>query len=107
MFGVASAPAIWQREIEKKLNDIPGVTVFLDDINITCANDREFLERLELVLKRLHEHSLKLLLQCREMPHSFLNMSPLVLMFGREIRYRLDLIKPAINIEKRLYKTKY
>ncbi|CAI6374057.1 unnamed protein product [Macrosiphum euphorbiae] len=34
MFGVASATAIWQREIEKILIGIPGVTVFLDDYSL-------------------------------------------------------------------------
>eukprot|EP00102_Acyrthosiphon_pisum_P016233 XP_008187120.1 PREDICTED: uncharacterized protein K02A2.6-like [Acyrthosiphon pisum] len=36
----------------------------------------------------------KLLLQYRKMPHSILNASPSFLMFGREIRSKLDLIKP-------------
>lgn len=60
MFGIASAPATWQREIEKNLIGIPGVTVLLDDINVTGASDEEHLETLELVLKRLHEHNLKI-----------------------------------------------
>ena len=37
MYGIASAPAIWQREIENILKDIPGVTVFLDDIKIVTS----------------------------------------------------------------------
>lgn len=32
LYGVASAPAVWQREIENIIAGIPGVTVFLDDI---------------------------------------------------------------------------
>jgi len=36
----------------------------------------------------------KLLLQYRKMPHSILNAYPSFLMFGREIRSKLDLIKP-------------
>lgn len=43
MYGVASAPAIWQREMENILQDIPGVTIFLDDIKITGTNDTEHL----------------------------------------------------------------
>lgn len=59
MYGIASAPAIWQREIENILIDIPGVTVFLDNIKITGTNDTEHLQRLELVFKRLHEYNIK------------------------------------------------
>nr|XP_012149735.1 PREDICTED: uncharacterized protein K02A2.6-like [Megachile rotundata] len=33
MYGVASAPAIWQRTIKNISKDIPGVVVFLDDIH--------------------------------------------------------------------------
>nr|XP_029719600.1 uncharacterized protein K02A2.6-like [Aedes albopictus] len=35
MYGVSSAPAIFQREISQLLGDIPGVSVFLDDIKVT------------------------------------------------------------------------
>ncbi|XP_055714804.1 uncharacterized protein LOC129808923 [Phlebotomus papatasi] len=47
MYGVASAVAIWQRVMEALLHDIPGVKVFLDDIRITGANDREHMMRLK------------------------------------------------------------
>lgn len=48
-YGIASAPAIWQREIERLLADIPGVSVFLDDIKITAPNDTVHLDRLDTV----------------------------------------------------------
>lgn len=51
MYGVASAPAIWQRTMENILNGIPGVVIFLDDIKIAGKNIDQHLERLELVLK--------------------------------------------------------
>ncbi|XP_058448747.1 uncharacterized protein K02A2.6-like [Malaya genurostris] len=35
MYGISSAPAIWQRLMEEVLNGIPGVTVFLDDVRVT------------------------------------------------------------------------
>ena len=38
-YGIALAPAVWQRSIEQILADIPGVHVFLDDINVTGKND--------------------------------------------------------------------
>lgn len=44
----------------KILIGISRVTVFLDGINITGANDKEHLGRLKSVLKRLHEHDLKI-----------------------------------------------
>ncbi|XP_011688649.1 PREDICTED: uncharacterized protein K02A2.6-like [Wasmannia auropunctata] len=51
MYGLASAPAIWQREIENILKDIPGVTVFLDDIKITDSHgihkDKKKIEAIE------------------------------------------------------------
>ena len=59
MYGIASAPAIWQRNIEIILGYIPGVKVFLDDIKITGPNDKIHLERLELVLSRLSSHNMR------------------------------------------------
>lgn len=53
MYGIASAPDIWQREMENVLRDIPGVSVFLDDIRITGPDNETHLQRLELVLERL------------------------------------------------------
>ncbi|XP_029176870.1 uncharacterized protein K02A2.6-like [Nylanderia fulva] len=60
MYGVASAPAIWQRTIENILSGIPGVTVFLDDIRIAGKDLEQHLERLESVLKRLSEHNIRI-----------------------------------------------
>jgi len=39
MFSIASATAKWQRLMEQVFGDIPGVSVFLDDIKITAEND--------------------------------------------------------------------
>lgn len=47
MYGIATAPAIRQRHIEMILKDIPGVSVFLDDIKITGPDEKIHLERLE------------------------------------------------------------
>ncbi|XP_055615014.1 uncharacterized protein K02A2.6-like [Toxorhynchites rutilus septentrionalis] len=60
MYGVASAPAIFQREISQLLGDIPGVSVFLDDIKVTGADDETHLQRLRTVLQRLDEHGMRL-----------------------------------------------
>lgn len=63
MYGIVSAPAIWQREIENILRNIPGVTVFLDDIKITGSNDAEHAQRLEQVFQRLHTYNIKVNLE--------------------------------------------
>ena len=57
LFGVASAPAIFQRAIEAILQGIPHVCIYLDDILITGANDDEYLQTLETVLSLLDRHS--------------------------------------------------
>ncbi|XP_041761534.1 uncharacterized protein LOC121588066 isoform X2 [Anopheles merus] len=59
MYGVASATAIFQREITSILQGIPGVTVFLDDVKITAPNDTEYLQRLREVLKRFNDHNMR------------------------------------------------
>lgn len=66
MYGVASAPAIWQREIENILRGIPGVTVFLDDIKITGETDEIHIDRLEQVLTRLAKHNIRINLEKSE-----------------------------------------
>lgn len=60
MYGIASAPAIWQRTIENILNGIPGVAVFLDAIRVTGKNLEEHMERLELVFKQLAKHNVRI-----------------------------------------------
>ncbi|KAK6171969.1 hypothetical protein SNE40_018385 [Patella caerulea] len=59
-FGIASAPAIWQRTIEQVLLGLPGVQCLLDDMIITGKTDEEHLANLEGVLKRLSEYGLKI-----------------------------------------------
>ena len=59
MFGVASAPAIWQRTIDKILQGLPGTQCILDDMIITGRNDDEHLENLRNVLERLHSRGLR------------------------------------------------
>lgn len=59
MYGIASAPAIYQREIENILRDIEGVSVFLDDIRITAPDDQTHYKRLEQVLSRLESYNIR------------------------------------------------
>ncbi|XP_050515486.1 uncharacterized protein K02A2.6-like [Diabrotica virgifera virgifera] len=58
MFGIASAPAKWQRLMEQMLQGIDGISIFQDDIRITAPNNTLHLQRLEQVLKKLSEHNL-------------------------------------------------
>lgn len=60
MYGIASTPAIWQREIENILCDIPGVSVFLDDIKVTGPDDETHLHRLKLVLQCLANANIRI-----------------------------------------------
>ena len=48
-FGVASAPAIFQRAMDMILQGVDG---YIDDILVTGVTDEQHLERLEEVLKR-------------------------------------------------------
>ena len=58
-FGVASAPAMFQRAMDMILQGIDGVICYIDDILVTGTTDNEHLGRLEEVLKRLKEYGLK------------------------------------------------
>lgn len=59
-FGVASAPAIFQREIDKILQGLPGASCYLDDLLVTGENDEAHLKNLDAVLSRLREAGVKL-----------------------------------------------
>ena len=53
LYGISSAPRIFQRVMETLLQDIPGVIVYIDDILITGATEEKHLKSLEEVLRRL------------------------------------------------------
>ena len=59
-FGVASAPAIFQRYMDTLLQGIRGVSVYLDDILIAGASIDENLQNIEAVLKKLKDAVLRL-----------------------------------------------
>ena len=59
-FGIASAPAVFQRTMEQILQGIPGMAVFMDDNELTGETEEEHLDRLDQVLQRLQNHGLRL-----------------------------------------------
>ena len=59
-FGISSAPAIFQRNMENLLQGLPGVCVYLDDIILTGSTPQEHTSRLHEVLRRLSEANLRL-----------------------------------------------
>ncbi|XP_014215031.1 uncharacterized protein K02A2.6-like [Copidosoma floridanum] len=55
MYGVASAPGLFQREMESLLGNIPGVVSYFDEIFVMGKNQDEHDKRLNKVLLKLHE----------------------------------------------------
>ena len=58
-FGIASAPAIFQRTMDTILDGIPNVLCYIDDILITGKTKSEHLQNLQEVLGRLHAHGVR------------------------------------------------
>ena len=58
MFGITSAPAIWQRTIDQGLEGTSRTSCILDDIIITGKDD-DHLANLGEVLQRLQHHGLR------------------------------------------------
>ena len=58
-FGIASAPAIFQRAMDSILQGIPQVLCYLDDILITGASKEEHIGNLDKVLSRLQEYGIR------------------------------------------------
>ncbi len=58
-YGVASAPAIFQRTMDQVLQGLEGVVCFLDDILVTGFDTDSHLQNLEKVLQRLDQYGLR------------------------------------------------
>ncbi|XP_064477677.1 uncharacterized protein K02A2.6-like [Ornithodoros turicata] len=63
VFGIAPAPAIWQRTIEQVLQGVPMTHATQDDILVSGTTEDDHLENLSEVLKRLESFGLKANLQ--------------------------------------------
>ena len=59
-FGVASAPAIFQRTMETVLKGLPMVVVYLDDILVARKTEQEHMMNLAQVLEHLDSAGMKL-----------------------------------------------
>ena len=59
-FGVASAPAIFQRTMEDILRGIPQVSVYIDDVLVAGKTEEEHLKTLDQVLTGMQKAGLRL-----------------------------------------------
>lgn len=58
-FGIANAPAIFQRTIDQVLAGVPNCVAYLDDILVTGKDEVEHLKTLDLVLSKLADFGLR------------------------------------------------
>ena len=74
-FGIASAPAIFQKTMETVLQGIPYSMVYIDNILVTGANDQDHLRNLDEVLQRLQQWGAQVYLgKCAFMQESVENL---------------------------------
>ena len=59
-FGIASAPAIFHRLMDKILHGLQGVICYINDILTTGKDDVEHLQHLVAVINRLEKHRFRL-----------------------------------------------
>lgn len=59
VYGLASAPAIFQRVMDALFSGMEGVVCFMDDILVTAENQELHLKRLNAVLEKLNKHGLR------------------------------------------------
>lgn len=57
-YGLSCIPEVFQKLMEETLRGVPGSVVFLDDICVTGANDKEHMCNLRAVLERLRDMGL-------------------------------------------------
>lgn len=59
-FGVASAPAMFQRIMDTVLQGVEGVTCYIDDILVSSPDEESHFKRLKEVFNRLEQHGFRL-----------------------------------------------
>ncbi|MGL5898789.1 MAG: reverse transcriptase domain-containing protein, partial [Lactobacillaceae bacterium] len=59
-FGIKLGPKVFQRNISEILYDIPNCFVYIDDIVVFTKSEKEHIEVLGAVLKRLYRHSVRI-----------------------------------------------
>ena len=59
-YGIASAPAWFQRTMETLLSGIPMCRPYLDDVIVSGRTEEEHLRNLEMLLQRLEENGMRL-----------------------------------------------
>ena len=59
-FGIASAPAMFQKTMDTILQGIPNVICYIDDILVTGPDDDAHLRNLTEVLERLEKHGVRM-----------------------------------------------
>lgn len=62
-FGVASAPAIYEKVMDQMLSGLPGVAWYLDDIICTGSTDQEHISNLRRVLARIKSYNFRIKLE--------------------------------------------
>ncbi|CAH2104645.1 unnamed protein product [Euphydryas editha] len=60
IYGIASAPAIFQKVMDQLLSDIPNTVCYIDDILIKGNNFSDCYETTVKVLKKLNEHNIRI-----------------------------------------------
>ena len=60
VYGIASAPALWQKAMDQVLQGIHGTQCYIDDIIVTGKNDQKHCENLDKVMTCLENAGLKL-----------------------------------------------
>ncbi|XP_022226069.2 uncharacterized protein K02A2.6-like [Drosophila obscura] len=104
-YGIASAPAIFQRHLEQLLSGIEGCGNYLDDIIISAPTVEQHLARLEQVLRILRENGIK----CKREKCFFLRDE--IEYLGRRVSIKgilpdtsgleaVKILKPPINLQQ-------